>query len=65
MVLYCERAVMVHDRESAGQKLAERLGAYREDPSGLILAFPEAAINFPEQGGREGIVMLPEKALDA
>lgn len=40
---------MFRDRESAGRKLAERLGAYREDPSGLILALPRggAAVGYP------------------
>ena len=40
---------MFRDRESAGQKLAERLGGYREDPSGLILALPRGgvAVGYP------------------
>jgi putative phosphoribosyl transferase len=40
---------MFRNRESAGEKLAERLGTYRDDPAGLILALPRGgvAVGYP------------------
>lgn len=35
---------MFRDREEAGRLLATRLGIYREDPSGLILALPRGGV---------------------
>jgi putative phosphoribosyl transferase len=33
-----------HDRTDAGRELAAKLGAYRDDPSGLILALPRGGV---------------------
>ena len=35
---------MLRNREEAGLLLAKRLGAYRDDPSGLILALPRGGV---------------------
>nr|MBI3613209.1 phosphoribosyltransferase [Nitrospirota bacterium] len=35
---------MLRDREEAGRLLAERLGAYRDDPQALILALPRGGV---------------------
>ena len=39
-----ELVVMFHDREEAGRLLAAKLEAYRDDPSGLILALPRGGV---------------------
>ncbi|MDE3119921.1 MAG: hypothetical protein KGL03_13015, partial [Nitrospirota bacterium] len=36
--------VVLKDREEAGRLLAERLGAYRDDPNALILALPRGGV---------------------
>jgi predicted phosphoribosyltransferase len=36
--------ILLRDREEAGRLLAERLGAYRDDPRGLILALPRGGV---------------------
>jgi len=36
--------VIFHDREEAGRLLAAKLEAYRDDPSGIILALPRGGV---------------------
>src|SRR6185437_7511376 len=39
-----EGAVVFRDREDAGRLLAAKLGAYRDNPGGLILALPRGGV---------------------
>lgn len=36
--------MIFHDREEAGRLLAAKLEAYRDDPSGIILALPRGGV---------------------